>query len=135
MVQPIIEKSYLVEINLGTVAAGKKINFQYIPQLEGAQIYGIQTFSATDVVLSPNNTAVVANNGLSSIIVNFFVQDNEEIFQMPISDLRSPNISGFVRLFNNKKINLTKSFITILATTNLVNNDSVLFQFLYKNSK
>jgi hypothetical protein len=47
MLQPITEKSYLVELNLGTVAVQKQINFQFIPQLEGSIIYGIQSFSCT----------------------------------------------------------------------------------------
>lgn len=132
MIQPIIDRSYLVEVNLGTIAVGRKINFQYIPQLEGAEIYGIQTFGASQVGVSPNNSTVIATNGGASIVVNFFVQDDEQVFQMPYSDLNSNLISGFVRLFNDKKINITKSFITILSTANLNNDESCLFQFLFK---
>lgn len=134
MIQPIIERSYLVEVNLGTIAAGKKINFQYIPQLEGAEIYGIQTFSSDQLGVTPNLAVVPTLLGLTSLIVNFFVEDDEQIFQMPLADLNSEALSGFVRLFNNKKINITKSFITILTTTNLNNNEAAVFQFLFKKS-
>lgn len=132
MIQPIIEKSYLVEVNLGTPAAQKQINFQFIPQLEGSTIYGIQTFSATDVAAAPSGSAVVSTTGLASCVITFCVGDNQDIYLMPCSDLRSANNSGFQRMFNNKKLNLTKSFITILSTTGITANDVVLVQFLYR---
>jgi len=134
MIQPIIENSYLVEINLGTVAAQKQINFNFIPQLEGSIIYGIQVFSATDVTTSPNGSAVVTTAGLANVNVTFSVGDNQDIYLMSCSDLRSANISGFVRMFANKKLNLTKSFVTINNTASLTNNDSILFQFLYRKA-
>lgn len=134
MIQPIIENAYLVEINLGTLAAQKQINFNFIPQLEGSIIYGIQTFSGSDNTTSPNGATVVATAGLASINVTFSVGDNQDIYLMPASDLRSANISGFVRMFANKKLNLTKSFITINSVTNLNANESILFQFLYRKS-
>ena len=130
MIQPIIDRSYLVEINLGTIAVGRKINFQYIPQLEGAEIYGIQSFQGTQLSTSPNASPVIATG--AGIVVNFFVQDDEQVFQMPYQDLNSNLLSGFVRLFNDKKINITKSFITILDVTGINNDESALFQFLFK---
>jgi len=134
MIQPIIENTYLVEINLGTLAAQKQINFNFIPQLEGSLIYGIQTFSVSDQTTSPNGSSVVSTNGLASINVTFAVGDNQDIFLMPCSDLRSANISGFVRMFANKKLNLTKSYITLNSTGSLNNNESILFQFLYRKA-
>jgi hypothetical protein len=134
MIQPIIENSYLVEINLGTLAAQKQTNFNFIPQLEGSIIYGIQTFSASDITNSPNGSVVVSSAGLASINVTFAVGDNQDIFLMSCADLRSSNISGFVRMFANKKLNLTKSFITLNSVTNLNANESILFQFLYRKA-
>lgn len=133
MIQPIIEKSYLVEINLGTVAAGKQINFQFVPQLQGALIYGIQSFSSTQVATTPNGGVTAAIGGIAQCTVTFVVGDDQDIFQMPVYDLVSQQAAGFVRLFNNKQLNLTKSFITINGTTNLNNNDVLVFQFLYRN--
>lgn len=134
MIQPIIENSYLVEVNLGTVAAQKQINFNFIPQLEGSIIYGIQVFSSSDVATSPNGSTVVGTTGLTNLNVTFSVGDNQDIYLMSCSDLRSSNISGFIRMFANKKLNLTKSFITINNTASLANNDSILFQFLYRKA-
>lgn len=134
MYQPIIKNSYLVEVNLGTLAAQKQINFQFIPQLEGSIIYGIQAFSSSDLLASPNGQNVPSTAGLASLTVTFSVGDNQDIFLMPVSDLRSVNIAGFVRMFDNKRLNLTKSFVTINSVTNLNNNESVCFQFIYRKA-
>lgn len=132
MLQPIIEKSYLVEINLGTIAVQKQINFAFIPQLEGSTIYGVQTFSGSQLTTSPNGSTVVSAAGLSNITVTFVVGDTQDVYLLPCSDLNSPLIYGFIRMINNKRLNLTKSFITIQSVASLVNNDSVLFNFIYK---
>jgi hypothetical protein len=132
MIQPIIEKSYLVELSLGTVAVQKQINFSFIPQLEGTQIYGIQSFSQSNLLTSPNGSAVVTNAGLTNLTVTFVVGDVQEVFLLPVADLNSPLIYGFVRMFNNKRLNLTKSFVTIQSVTNVNNNESVLFNFIYR---
>jgi hypothetical protein len=132
MIQPIIEKSYLVELNLGTVAVQKQINFSFVPQLEGTQIYGIQSFSQSNLATSPNGSAVVTNAGLTNLTVTFVVGDVQEVFLLPVADLNSPLIYGFVRMFNNKRLNLTKSFVTIQSIANVNNNESVLFNFIYR---
>lgn len=135
MLQPVIENTYLVEVNLGTVATQKRINFQFVPQLEGTEIYAIQSFSSTDLALSPNGSTVVSINGLSACTVTFVIGDDEKIYTLPLSDLRSGNIYGFQRMFKNLKINLTKSYITIQTTTGLTNNESVLVNFIYRPRK
>jgi hypothetical protein len=132
MLQPITEKSYLVEVNLGTVAVQKQINFAFIPQLEGSTIYGIQSFNATQITLSPNGSTPVSATGIAGLTVTFVVGDMQEVFLLPVSDLNSPLIYGFIRMFNNKKLNLTKSFVTIQSVANLNNNEVILFNFLYR---
>jgi len=132
MLQPITEKSYLVEVNLGTVAVQKQINFQFIPQLEGSLIYGVQSFSRTQCSLSPNGSTVVTTVGLADLTVTFVVGDTQDIFLLPVADLNSPQIAGFIRMLNNKRLNLTKSFVTIQSVTTVANNESILFNFLYK---
>lgn len=135
MLQPVIENTYLVEVNLGTVAAQKRINFQFVPQLEGTEIYAIQSFSGSDLPTSPNGSTVATTAGLSACTVTFVIGDDEKIYILPLSDLRSANIYGFQRMFKNLKINLTKSYITIQTTTGLTNNDSVLLNFIYRQRK
>jgi hypothetical protein len=132
MTQPIIEKSYLVEVNVGTVSAQKQINFQFVPQLEGATIYAIQTFSSTDLSVSPNGGTVTSLLGLAECTVTFAVGDTQDIFLLPCTDLRSPTIFGFQRMFANKKLNLTKSFVTINSIVSIANNNVILFNFIYR---
>lgn len=135
MLQPVIENTYLVEVNLGTVATQKRTNFQFVPQLEGCEIYAIQSFSQSDLALSPNGSNVATTAGLSACTVTFVIGDDEKIYTLPLSDLRSANIYGFQRMFKNLKINLTKSYITIQTTTGLSNNDSILVNFIYRPRK
>lgn len=132
MTQPIIEKSYLVELNVGIVSAQKQINFQFIPQLEGSEIYAIQTFSGTDLPVSPNGVTVATLAGLSECTVTFAVGDSQDIFLLPCSDLNSPLIDGFQRMFNNKRLNLTKSFVTINSIVSIASNSVILFNFIYR---
>lgn len=131
MIQPIIENSYLVEVNLGTIAAQKQINFNFIPQLEGSKIYGIQVFSSTNFGTSPNGAAVTTIAGIASLTVTFTEGDNQTLYQYPLYDLVASSNAGFQRIFNNKRLNLTKSFVTINSVTGLSNNDSVIFLFHY----
>jgi hypothetical protein len=131
MLQPITKRSYLVELNLGTIGVQRQINFAFIPQLEGALIYGIQSFSISQVAASPNGSVVVSSAGLASLTVTFVVGDTQDIYLLSVADLNSPLIAGFIRMFDNKKLNLTKSFVTIQSVANLNNNESVLFNFLY----
>jgi len=135
MLQPVIENTYLVEVNLGTVATQKRINFQFVPQLEGTEIYAIQAFSQTDLALSPNGSIVATTAGLAACSVTFVIGDDEKVYTLPLSDLRSANIYGFQRMFKNLKINLTKSYITIQTTTGVSNNDSILINFIYRPRK
>ena len=134
MLQPIVEKSYLVELNLGTVVgAQRQVNFQFIPQLKDAIIYGVEVFSATQVSLSPNGAAVVSTLGLADLTVTFAVGDDQDVFLQPIADLNPALVSGFIRMYNNKKFNLTKSFITMQGVANIAANQSVLFNFFYRS--
>lgn len=130
--QPIAEKTYTVELNLGTVAVQKQINFNFVPQLEGKEIYAIQVFSRTDMQLSPNGSTMVTQVGLADLTVTFTVDDTQDIFLYPVSDLNSPLQNGFIRMFKNKRLNLTKSFVTIQSVATVANNESVVFQFIYR---
>lgn len=135
MLQPIIENTYLVEVNLGTVATQKRINFQFVPQLEGCEIYAIQSFNSSQLTTSPNGNNVTSAAGEANLTVTFVIGDDEKIYILPLADLNSANIYGFQRMFKNLKINLTKSYITIQSTASVVSNDSVLVNFIYRPRK
>jgi hypothetical protein len=134
MLQPIVEKSYLVELNLGTVVGTQRqVSFQFIPQLKDAIIYGVEVFSASQMAISPNGSAVVTALGLTNLTVTFAVGDDQDIFLQPIADLNPALVSGFIRMYNNKRFNLTKSFITMQGVANIAANQAVLFNFLYRS--
>ena len=130
--QPIAEKTYTVELNLGTVAVQKQINFNFVPQLEGKEIYGVQVFSRTDLALSPNGSTMATQVGLADLTVTFTVDDTQDVFLYPVSDLNSPLQNGFIRMFKNKRLNLTKSYVTIQSVATVANNESIVFQFIYR---
>jgi len=130
--QPIAEKTYTVELSLGTVAVQKQINFNFVPQLEGKEIYAIQAFSRTDLALSPNGSTMVTQVGLADLTATFTVDDTQDVFLYPVSDLNSPLQNGFIRMFKNKRLNLTKSFVTIQSVATVANNESIVFQFTYR---
>lgn len=130
---PIINKSYLVEINLGsTVGVGRQIYFPFIPELEGKMIYAIQAFSSSDMTNSPDGAAVVTSGGLQGAMVTFFVGDQQDLYNVLVSDLRSVNNYGAIRQIVDKRINLTKSYIQITSAAGLSANQSFLFNFIYK---
>jgi hypothetical protein len=134
MLQPIVEKSYLVELNLGTVVgAQRQVSFQFIPQLKDAIIYGVEVFSAAQMSTSPNGSVVVSALGLTDLTVTFAVGDDQDVFLQPCADLNPALVAGFIRMYNNKKFNLTKSFITMQGVANIAANQAVLFNFLYRS--
>jgi hypothetical protein len=129
----IINKSYLVEVNLGsTIGVGKQIYFPFIPELEGKMIYGIQAFAAGDMVTSPNGQVVVSNAGLTNAMVTFFVGDQQDLYNVLVHDLRSVSNYGAIRQIVDKRINLTKSYIQLNSVASLSANQSFLFNFIYK---
>lgn len=139
MYQPVIQNSYLAEIKLvNAPAAGQKVNFLDIPQLRDdprdprRRVFtvGISCYNSSQLAVSPNSNTVVAT--LTGIVVTFAIHSTEEIFQIPAIDLNSATNSGLIRLFKDKVINFPKSYITILDATGLNQNESVLFNIIYR---
>lgn len=134
MYQPIINRTYLTEIKLvnGPVA-GQKINFNDVPQLRDVVTVGLECFYNAQLTISPNSNTVVTL--VTGLVLTMVVDTTEEVFQMPCIDLVPGSNSGLIRLFRNKVFNLPKSYITILDATNLNQNESVLFNFIYEKRR
>jgi len=64
-------------------------------------------------------------------VVTFAVRETEEVYQIPYFTLISAANAGMIREFANKQINLTKSYVTILDSTNLNAAESCIFNFYY----
>lgn len=132
-----IKNSYLAEINLtGTIAIGNFYSFKDQPDIRfnEVKIVGIQTFTATHLATSPDQKTVIADAGAASLVVSFAAgQGNTiEIDKVPYYDLISGNNSGLIRMFNDKRINLTKSGVQVVSTSNLTTGYSVIFNFIYE---
>lgn len=134
MLQPIINNSYLVEVNLTTVAQGQRYYFLDVPTLRAPYIFvqGIEGYSRDQVTLSPNNAPIVSAAGATGLVVTFAVRETEEVYQIPYFTLVAATNAGLIREFANKQINLTKSYITILDATSLAPGESAIFNFYYQ---
>lgn len=136
MLQPVIDRSYLVEVNLTTVTQGQRYTFQDIPQLRNPKvlIQGIGAYSADQLGISPNLANVVPAAAAMNLIVTFAVGETEELYQIPYFDLISANNGGLIREFKDKRITLTKSYVTVLDATGLSAGQSAVFNFIYRNA-
>lgn len=130
----IITNSYLVELNLPSVALGQRYTFLDVPQLRynAVIIDGIEAFTSTQLAVSPNNKNIISAPASLNIVVTLVVDETEEMYQIPYYTLISSNNAGLIREFANKRINLVKSYATILNTAGLSNNDSLIFNFYYR---
>jgi hypothetical protein len=130
---PIAQNTYLVEVKLpATIAVGTQINFGFIAQLDGAEIYGIESLATQDIGSSPNQNFTIDIAGLPSLLVTFVVGEQEDLYQLPITDLNYFFNKGITRSFNKLKIDFTKSYLTIVSTVNILANESICFNFIYK---
>lgn len=129
-----IEKSYLIEINVGTTNPGNgvNINFQDFPQLRDIYLTGIQVFDQNSVLISPSGKIVVgALTGATVTLLDIY---NQEIIRSyPTQDLSPYYNSGIYRDFKPFKLQLTKSYITILDNTTTAANESYIINIFYTN--
>lgn len=133
--KPIL-RSYLIEVNLGnsTPGAGQNINFQDYPQLRDIYITGITSFESAQVLKSPSGKAVVTTlTGISVSLKDIYNMDM--VYQYPTYDLQPSFVNGYYRDFLPFKLQLTKSYITILDPAGLSANESILFNIFYISSK
>lgn len=120
-----------------TVSAGQRYNFLDIPTLRAPYIFlqGIEAYCVDQVTKSPNNNTPVTATGAKGIVLTLSIRETEEIYQLPLWSLIASQNGGLIREFNNKQVNLTKSYITILDATNVAANECVLFNFYYQRGQ
>lgn len=136
MQNAIIQQSVLAEARITAAPAiGQQFFFDDIPDLSKNNIlvYGIIGYSATQLVTSPAQRPVIAAAGVPSVALTIVDSNSRKLVQqMPIYDsIRSLN-GGFIAVFDNIPMNLTKSYIEIMATTSLNNGDSWVCELLYR---
>ena len=127
-----IKRSYLIEVNLGntTPGNGANINFQDYPQLRDIYLSGLIVLDSNTAITSPaGKTVVTDTKGITVTLLDVF---NQEItHQYPTVDLNPYYQSGYYRDLVPFKLQLTKSYITILNNTGLNANESVLINIFY----
>lgn len=133
--KPII-RSYLAEVNLGTTTPGngQNINIQDYPQLRDVYITGIEIFDSGQLTNSPSGKAVVTTlTGLTITLMDKY--NMEMIYQYPCFDLNPANVGGFYRDFKPFLLQLTKSYVSVLAAASVAANQSVMLNIFYITEK
>lgn len=135
----IVKQSLLVEARItATPAVGQRFFFDDVPDISKNNIvvYGIIGYSATQLAKSQSNRTVVAAAGVPSLALTIVDDNNvEKVQQMPVYDtVRSLN-GGFVATFDDIPMNLTKSYIEVMATTSLNSGESFVCELLYRFKK
>ena len=127
----VTQKYYSVEINFGSVlpAAGSNIPFPNVPQLQNALVYGIETFTASELATSQTGKTLVST--LTGLLAVFYNKNYERINLYPTYNLNTIQRYGVIPEFEPFVIDWQKSFIKITNTTSLAANESVLFGFHY----
>jgi hypothetical protein len=131
--KPIV-RSYLTEINVGTTQPGNgtNINFKDFPQLRDIYITGFAFYNASQVAISPAGKTVIPANaqpGITTTLVDIY--NMEMIYQYPSFDANPINASGFYRDIFPFQLQLTKSYITVLDNTNILQNQSIIVNIFY----
>lgn len=127
----LIPNSILLEVNLGTVALGP-VSFGNQPALEGKLILGVEALSSAELLKSENNKSVVSTTGLASLALTFCNNNLTILNNFALKSLQSSYNGGWIRLFPAFSITWDKSFVKVLSTTNLSNDESVVFQVYYR---
>jgi hypothetical protein len=129
-----ITRSYLVELFLGTGAPGQgaSLNFQDFPELRDVYITGVEVCASSYLTQAPSGRTNTASANLPGVVLNLLdVNTNIRIYNYPTFDLEPTNVSGYYRDFEPFKLNLVKSYITILQNIGIGANESLCFNFLY----
>jgi hypothetical protein len=130
----IIKRSQLVEAQFtGTVAVGKKYAFTQVPNISRNNIiiYGFEVFTATQLATTPSNNTVVPATAAPNIVITFVDDNNvERIYQIPYYALVSSLNGGFIRMVKPFILNLTKSYVQCVSTSN-ISTDQVASVNLY----
>lgn len=135
--KPIV-RSYLIEVNLGSAVpgAGSQLYIKDYPTLRDVFFCGVLAHTADTLSVAPSGSAVITSTGELQITATFVDAFNQEIIRnYPLKDLDPYYTSGFYRDFEPFPLQLTKSYVTINATTGLSANQSILLNVFYMTKK
>lgn len=133
-----IYRSYLIEINLGSSlpGTGSQIYIKDYPTLRDVFFMGAVSYSSTTLAVAPSGQNCITATGEQQIAATFVDKFNQEIIRnYPLRDLDPYFTGGFYRDFTPFPFQLTKSYITINATTGLTANESIVLNIFYLTPK
>jgi hypothetical protein len=132
---PVTERSLTIEVKLTTITVGSQIVFpdNQIIRGENIVVYGIESFTSTQIATTPAGNSVVTSSGATGLILNFLDDKSINLVnQMPYYALNAASNSGVVREFKPFACVLQKSFVTITNASGLTVNQSAFFNLIYK---
>lgn len=94
----------------------------------------IESFSSNQISKDPNNSGnnVISANGLTGITLTIADGSTQKVYEMPATALNRSTNNGQTQPLNGIKINLQKSFITIVDNTNINANECFVLGIGYK---
>lgn len=98
------ERYEMIETQIPANSTATRFNFSDQPQLRTDQtqdvaIQGLETYTVTDVPLSPNNVAISSAVNLKSTYLVLYVNGEESIYRVPMISLHTMN--NLADPFNN----------------------------------
>ncbi len=131
----IIKRSQLCEAQFtGTPVTGARYPFTQIPNISrnNILIYGFESFSATQLAITPNNNTVIAASVTDQIVVTFVDEkNNERIYQIPYYTLISSLNGGFIKMVKPFILNLPKSYVQLTSATGVSTNEVATINLYY----
>lgn len=129
----------LVEVQLtATPARGQSFPFQvtqndYINKPE-VFVYGIETYTATELSTSPSGNTVIAAADVPNIVVNLIDRNGqkEKDRNIPLTRFRPSLYNGYTQYFEPISVDMSRSNISLVAAGTLALNQVVCFGFYYK---
>jgi hypothetical protein len=131
-----IFRSYLTEVFFGTVAPGNGsiFNFPDIPEIQNCYVCGVQVVNSSYLVNSPSGRPNITLTSTTGVVLSLMNDKTKLcIYQYPLVDLTPNQTGGYYRDFEPFKLNLVKSYITVIDNVGggIAANTSACFNFLF----
>jgi hypothetical protein len=114
-------------------AAGMKIPFPVDMEIDGKIITGVETYNNTQLAIVNAGAVVTAGAGAEATVF-LVVGSDERIFAMPYQAFNTALNSGFIKLFKDLRINLTKSYIQLSSAATIVATNVLSVGFYYSKA-
>lgn len=134
------QKYELVELVIPGVPAGQtgtRWNFPDLPKLRYTSLQAIETFTQSDIQVSPLQNQVVNLPILANTYIVFYLNERQDVYRVPLISLhrvQNGNQDPFVRSifeFTGQKVTWDKTYLEMSQAPNNAVNQSFLFGVYY----